>query len=91
MVDQIHLCIRQELDKQIDVAVRAHITSCGRSENRQFPDVVPTAEFRQRGLIDPRIAELERAAHVILFIMHNLWAERALKPVLTLGEGGEDG
>src|ERR1035437_7227773 len=72
VVHQIDVGIRQKGNKH--VAVGAHVSAGGGPDKRKVTGAVPSAEICQVGLIDLRVTELERAAHVLFpLLCPNPW------------------
>jgi len=64
MIHQVSSRFRLEFDKQVDIAVGAHLTCSGRSENEKFPDTILPAQCPDSRFIDLRIAEKDRPRHL---------------------------
>src|SRR5205823_3294228 len=52
MLHQAHFRIRQKLDQEVDIAVRPHFATGGRSKKGEFPNLVSPAEVSQFGLLN---------------------------------------
>ncbi len=70
IIHEIDFGVRQELDKQIDIAIRPHFPAGGGPKEGELPDTIVSAEIRQLSLVNLSFTDLEHTTHCLLpFIM----------------------
>jgi hypothetical protein len=66
VIEEIYLGLRNELDEQVDVAIRAHLPTRRGSEKGKLADMVLAAKIDKLSFVHLYCAELECAIHLSL-------------------------